>query len=391
MIGRRAAALFAITGVSLRTGRANSGPVRTGLGEPKWRRLARRLLRALRPRLCTMLLIGPALLLAMPALALAHGPVAPVATSYLARVSRVPAGLEAKVVDGYVRMWLRVPPTQEVTVLDYSGAPYVRFSRSGVEVNHNSAMWYLNQTPVAGVPPADLSRTTPPHWYRVNDGHDYEWHDGRLQALASVALAPGTTYLGTWNVPLLINGRPTAVTGALWHADAPSPLWFWPIVVLLACVIAGRRVRRPTLDARVARALGIAALAAITVAALSRGLHGRPNLDPFSLIELAATLAFCCWGLRVVTFRRAGYFTYFMIAFVAIWEGLDLLPTLLHAFVLVALPAFLNRTATVICLGAAVGILLLVFRLADQRDPHPGSAGNVEIDQEGLEESYDVG
>ncbi len=79
--------------------------------------------------------------------AAAHGPVAPIASSYLARVGSVPAGVEAKVVDGDQRMWLQVRRGLTLTVLDYRGAPYLRFSSSGVEVNENSAMYYLNQTP----------------------------------------------------------------------------------------------------------------------------------------------------------------------------------------------------------------------------------------------------
>ena len=58
----------------------------------------------------------------------AHGPVAPIASSYLARVGRVAAGIDAKVIDGDLRMWLRVVPSETVVVLDYRGAPYLRFS-----------------------------------------------------------------------------------------------------------------------------------------------------------------------------------------------------------------------------------------------------------------------
>jgi hypothetical protein len=157
-------------------------------------------------------LVALAVMAALADVAAAHGPVAPVATSYLATVSSVPAGIEAKVIDGYVRIWLRVSPSMTVAVLDYRHAPYLRFSRSGVQVNLNSTMWYLNQTPVAETPPADLRPSTPPHWQSVSSGHDYEWHDGRLQALAAVALAPGTTYLGRWSIPLQIDGRRGAVS-----------------------------------------------------------------------------------------------------------------------------------------------------------------------------------
>ena len=110
---------------------------------------------------------------AFPSGAGAHGPVAPIASSYLAKVSRVPVGLDAKVVDGDQRTWLRVVPSETVVVLDNRGAPYLRFSASGVEVNQNSAMYYLNQTPVAETPPSNLTRTTPSSWQLVTVGHDY--------------------------------------------------------------------------------------------------------------------------------------------------------------------------------------------------------------------------
>jgi hypothetical protein len=309
--------------------------------------------------------------LAAPRVAEAHGPVAPVATSYLARLSNVPNGAHATIVDGYVRMWLQVAPTVTVEILDYRGAPYLRFAPSGVQVNRSSEMYYLNQTPFAQTPPAGLTPRTPPRWLAVSSGHDYEWHDGRLQALASVALTSARSYVGGWRIPLLINGRPAALSGTLWHADHPSIVWFWPIVVLLSCVLAAWRLRRPELDVRVARGLGATALIALGIAAIGRGLHGRPDLSVLQLAELAATLAFVAWGLRHLTLRRPGYFAYLMIAAFAIWEGLDLLPTLLNGFVLIALPAFLARSATVLCLATSAALLPLVFRLADL--PHARS------------------
>ena len=90
-----------------------------------------------------------AVLPAFPHRGSAHGLIAPAASSYFAKVLDLPAGLQAKVIDGDLRMWLQAPPNRTVIVLDYRGAPYVRFSPAGVDVNHNSSMYYLNQTPVA--------------------------------------------------------------------------------------------------------------------------------------------------------------------------------------------------------------------------------------------------
>lgn len=303
---------------------------------------------------------------ATPAPASAHGPVAPLASSYRAKISAVPAGLDAKVVDGDLRMWLRVPAGDTVVVLDYTGAPYLRFSARGVQVNRNSAMYYLNQTPIAQTPPPGLRATTPPSWQQVTGAHQYGWHDGRLHALATVALAPGVAFAGRWRVPLLIDGRPSAISGGLWHAPDPSPVWFWPVAVLLLCVLAARRLRRPELDTLVARVLAVAALAAFAVAAVGRELHGRPLVSALQLIELAFMLAFVAWGLRRVLWQHPGYFTYFVIAFAALWQGLELIPTLTHGYVLIAEPAFVARLCAVICLGCGAGVLALVFRLAER-------------------------
>jgi hypothetical protein len=314
----------------------------------------------------TLLVVAPA--------ASAHGPIDPIASSYLARVGSVPPGLEAKVVDGDLRMWLRVPPSISVVILDYRGAPYLRFSPTGVAVNQNSAMYYLNQTPVALTPPPRLGPNTPPRWEQVSGGHSYSWHDGRLHALASEALAPGASFAGRWRLPILVNGNRTAITGGLWHAGNPSIVWFWPLVVLLACVLAGWRLRRPRLDAELARGLGLTAVVALSVAVVTRDLHGRPDVSVFQMIELSVVLAFAVWALRRLLFVRHGYFTYLVIAIVALWQGAELIPTLLQGFVLAAGPAFLVRTAAILCLATGSALLLMVFRLADLRDTSPPEA-----------------
>jgi hypothetical protein len=316
-----------------------------------------------------VILVAVGLSATMPAAASAHGPVAPIASSYLARVGSTAPGTQAQVIDGDQRMWLRAPPDATLVVIDYRGAPYLRFSARGVAVNTNSAMYYLNQTPVAEPPPPGLSRDTLPHWLPVTSGHVYSWHDGRLHALAAVALAPGSAYVGSWRIPLIAGGRPSAIAGGLFHADHPPLAWFWPIVVGLACLPAAWRLRRPELDRIVARILEGGALVAITAAAVGVELHGRPGVSAFGLVKLAVVLVFvavCLW--RMLT-GRSGYFSYFVIGCAALWAGVQLIPTLLDGFVLAALPALLARIAAVVCLATGVSLLLLFARLAQRRGP----------------------
>ncbi|PZS11099.1 MAG: hypothetical protein DLM64_07320 [Solirubrobacterales bacterium] len=309
-------------------------------------------------------------LAAGPPVAQADGPTNPVATSYLAKVTQVPAGLEPKIIDGDLRIWLQVVPSKTVVVLDYRGAPFVRFSRSGVELNHNSPMYYLNQSP-AEIPPTSLGPSTAPRWSRVSSGHAYRWDDGRLNSLSKTALAPGTEYAGRWTIPVLVNGRRTAIAGDLLHAENPSIVWFWPILVLLACVLASRRLRRPELDLGVARALSFAALVSIAIAAISLELHGRPTVAVVQFVALGIAIACVAWGLRRVLFAPTGYFYFFVIAFGALGAAGDLVTTLVHGYVLAALPAFVVRAGTVLGLASGGGLLLLLGRLGAQKRARP--------------------
>ncbi len=301
----------------------------------------------------------------VPSTAAAHGPVDPAASSYLARLGRVPAGIAAKVIDGDQRLWLRVSPRRTVVVIDYQGAPYLRFSPRGVAVNTASAMFYLNQVP-AETPPSRSGPHVAPRWSAVSGAHAYGWHDGRLHALAATALAPGATYLGRWRVPLRIGGTPSAITGGLYFAASPSIVWFWPILVALACVAAVLRLRRPELDERLARGLSAVALAGFAVAAAGQQLHGRPSVSVGQGLLLAAALAFVAWAVWRLARRRHGWFTFFVIAALAIWEGASLIAVLLDGYVLMALPPFLARVAVVACLSAGVALLPVVFALAER-------------------------
>jgi len=309
---------------------------------------------------------------ALPPAAAADGPTTPIATSYEARVTSLPAGLRAKIVDGYLQLWLQVPPSETVVVLDTNHAPWVRFDRAGVSVNQNSIMYYLSQTPVAETPPPGLKRTTPPHWIPVSSGHSFMWRDGRLHAFATIAIPPGTRYVGPWNVPVLVDGRPGMISGALYHANAPPLVWFWPIVVVLACVLAAWRLRRPALDAGLARGLALALLAAIALAGAGHELHGRPAVGAGQLAVLAVVIAGVAYGAARVIGGQPGYFLLFAIAFASLWAGGILMPTLLHPFVLMAIPPFLARVATVACLAGGLSLILVSLRLLGQT----GGAGS---------------
>ena len=126
---------------------------------------------------------------ALPASASADGPITPTATDYLARITHVPAGVEAKVVDGYLNLWMRVPARSTVVVLDFRGAPWVRFDPAGVQINLNSEEYYLSQVPVPALAPTGLTPATAPRWVSVSTGHSYMWREGRMHALTAMLVS----------------------------------------------------------------------------------------------------------------------------------------------------------------------------------------------------------
>jgi hypothetical protein len=303
----------------------------------------------------------------LPAAAQGHtGPANPVASSYLARITAAPAGVEARILGGDLRMWLRDRGSAIVVVVDYRGAPYLRFTRAGVDVNTNSAMYYLNQR-VPVTPPAGLSARTTPRWRHVSSGDTYSWHDGRLHALAAVALAPGQRFVGRWKIPLRIGGRDAAITGGLYHADDPSIVWLWPVAVILLCLWAAARLGRRGLDRMLARALALAALASIAVLAIGHQLYGEPFVTTGQEIVLALILAFVAGALAALVITGPGSFLLIVIAVAALWAALEFIPVLFHGYVLMTVPAFLARVAAVACLACGIGLIvqLFAFRLAD--------------------------
>lgn len=303
---------------------------------------------------------------ALPAPAAADGPVTPTATDYLARVTHAPAGVEAKVVNAYLNLWVRVPARADVTILDFRGAPWVRFTPRGVAVNHNSQEYYLSQVPVPAVPPAGLKRTTPPHWISVSSGHTYEWREGRLHALATIALAPREHYVGSWRIPVVVNGRAGAIIGAMWHQGAPSAVWFWPIVVLLVCALAAWRLRSPDLDRHLSLRLALLLLLLALVGMGSKYLHGSPNVTLGNLVLLLITIAvFGAVASRLLAGRFGGPLL-LVTAVIALWAGLTLLPVLTHGYALVVLPIFLARVIAVALLGGALSLALFAVRMLDR-------------------------
>lgn len=310
----------------------------------------------------------------LPATASAHvGKTPPAATDYLARISYLPSGLQARIVDGDQAIWMRAKPSMTVIVTGFRGEPYLRFSRSGVAVNTRSATWFLNRVRPEVVP-RGVTASTPPQWQQLTSGHSWTWSDGRLHTPALSAHPSGDAYLGQWVVPLVIDGRGTAIRGGLWQSAPASLLWFWPLLLLVVCVPALLKLREARLETQVGLGLAGIALVTSTIARLGRELYGRPTVSAWQLVLVAVT---CLVALALaVLYARPDWRPVggILIGIAAAAQGLELVSTLRDGWVLAVLPAWLERTATGISLASGVALVVVSVGLglpdrAEELDP----------------------
>lgn len=297
----------------------------------------------------------------MPATASAHvGRVAPAATNDLARITSLPRGLEARVVDGDQALWLRASPALTVVVLGLREEPYLRFSAAGVAVNTRSATWFLDRVRPLAVP-RGITPATAPRWRPLTRYHWWTWHEDRLHALALAAHPGGNAFLGRWVVPLVVDGRRTEIRGGLWQRASASLLWFWPLLLVAACIPALLRLRDARLEAQVGAALAALALGAATAARLGRELYGRPTVSTGQLALVAATCAVAL-GLGALWLRRdwrsVGAVA---IGIAAAYQGLALVSVLRDGWVLSVLPAWAERTAAALSLASGAALLVVVL------------------------------
>jgi hypothetical protein len=253
---------------------------------------------------------------------------------------------------------MRVRPSLTVVVTGLRGEPYLRFSSSGVAINTRSATWYLNRV-YPQVVPLGLTPSTPPQWKQLTSSHWWTWHEGRLYTPALSAHPSGTTYLGRWVVPIVVDGRGTAIRGGLWQSAPASLLWFWPLLVLAACLPALLKLREARLEEQVSVGLASLALVSATVARLGREFYGRPTVSSWQLVLVGVT---CLIAVALaVLYSRPDWRVLggMLIGIFAVYQGLALVSTLRDGWVLAALPAWLERSATALSLSSGIALVVV--------------------------------
>lgn len=330
----------------------------------------------LRPRLVArtaaaalvIVLAGPA----APAFADPAGP-----TDYRSVVDGIDPDTDAvavSVVGGDSFLQVDVRPGHEVVILGYWDEPYARITKDGVvEVNAASPS-VLQNTSRYGVATEDaIEPGGQPRWEPTGDHVSFVWHDHRSHWMApSKATTTGDDGLVQhWELPLVVDGQPTTVTGSLYRQASPGS-WWWLVVVAAAALT----LALPAARAPIVAGLGLLATSTGLIDRLSLPAAARPGWTPIAL-GAAAALA----GAAAIVGRTRWWSGAALAgggsALVVL--GLVQRPALSHALVPGPTPDVLIRLITAAALGAGViavatGALAATgIRLGSRGDPgrHP--------------------
>ena len=300
-----------------------------------------------------------------------------IAVDYEAKLARsaIAPGVTARVIDGNRKLELTVRRPHTVVVEGYGGEPFLRFDRSGVSVNERSLTAVTNKLTERGATPA-LDEGARPRWQLISRSHQFAWHDHRL------ALVPGsiarTGRVGTWSIPVRVNGAPLRVQGGLWHHPG-APWWPWLILLFAAvgaavavAVRGSSRLQRSTVYVCVAVA-GTAFVVASSGFALA---HSTPGTwVSVSLPFVVAAIAIAVFVLR----PELRYAVAAGVGLVVVAESLGQSKVFLHGYVISVLAAPVARGAVALALlgGLVASIVALTGLFSDR----PRPAARVPVEQ----------
>src|SRR5256714_786473 len=224
-------------------------------------------------------------MLVRPALASAHLRSDVVAVDYRATVTTQSRTFEARVYQTDRALRLVVSRGHSVIVLGYLGEPLIRIDHRGVAVNAASP-----SAPSAGL----LKRTQLLSrggiaWRRVSGREAVTWHDTRDRGLPSGASR------GVWRVPLLVDGRPGRIRGALVRFPRPA-LWPWLVLAVGIFAVGAVAARRRVSTA----AIGSGVLAAVAFVASAATFAFGASASPGTWIFGADGVAFAALGLGIL-------------------------------------------------------------------------------------------
>ena len=307
----------------------------------------------------------------------------------------LPAGVTIEVVGGDAFLDLRVARGHTVTVPDYPQGdhqrvePYLEVFRNGtVRANTESFAWTLNRTRRGGkAPPAGAGKSV--RWKVVGRSGHQVWHDHRIHLMVPPSMAQirnGRVDLGgpggTWQVPLVVDGHQTVVTGELRYVAPASSVPWWTLAA--AAFAAAAAVAWLTGLGRLPKwvvglaLVGAGALALIVAAHESRQLPDGAGGGPLVYVLPAVGLAAALVAIAIVMSRRPMKATTRMAAPLAAavalgWWAIRRLAVFSHSVLPSGSPT-LDRVATAVALGVAAATIVSLLARPSAIDGPAGPA-----------------
>lgn len=325
-------------------------------------------------------------LAALATLALTASPAAadpPGPTDYRSAVDEIVPdvdGIAVSVVGGDGFLLLEVDEGTTVEVPGYAGEPYLRFREDGVvEENQASAATYLNQSRTRTEADRDYDPDADPEWQQVATDGRWAWHDHRIHYMGQGVPEAARTERGqSWTVPLVVDGEDVTVTGDYRLLDAPTPLPWIALAVVLALLVALGSVRLLSALPAAGATVLLAGIGGVVAGMAQRG-ESPPGAPTSPLVVILPAIA-VVGGIIVVIQRGRVLRAVAALAGAAALGGWALvrIQVLWKAVLPTSLSATTDRLLTAVALGAAAGAAALVVRsgalapdLSALDDPEP--------------------
>ena len=201
----------------------------------------------------------------------------------------VPDGVKIEIVgaDTFVRL---TAVGVRAEVRGYDDEPYLRISAEGlVEVNESSVTAVLNGDRYGNVDTSKMKPNNVPKWRTIATNGIAMWHDHRshwMSPLLPATIDDKGTVLN-WDIPMIIAGQRTLVSGSLYLRDQASAAWWLLVIPALAIAVLLSLLRRRAFFALV---VGASLLGAVTGVLEFTGLPKGAQITPVMLMFCAGAL-----------------------------------------------------------------------------------------------------
>jgi hypothetical protein len=240
---------------------------------------------------------------------------------------------------------LTVRPGHAVVMLGYLNEPVWRLDGAGLWINAASPTAQAMRLASRG-----RSVGAAPRWRLRHGRHTVVWHDARVRTL------PPGVERRAWSVPLLVDGRVSAIHGELHRLPGPSP-WIWLALFFAWLGVSAAVLARRAADRLRAGAMLLAGVASLAAAVTAGAFALDAYASPGTWIEGLDAVAFLAVGLGVMWRgpRSLHVAAALWVGLVSMAVGLLDGAVFLHPIVLSVLPGAVARLLVVTALGAGLG------------------------------------